>query len=724
MEIGETYPDDHIDKPIPDSKVSRRNIRFFGLMSQQSTKRYNVHFLEDNMIIYITGNKYQTYDLDTKEIRTYDGLDTDGIGSIAVHPSKRYFAVAEKGVSPNVYIRQNPGFKTYRILRRGTELAYAHCEFSSSGDKLVSLGGAPDYTLTVWDWRQERVILKCKAFGQDVYRCSFSPFSDDVIFTGGSGHIKFWKMAQTFTGLKLQGEIAKYGQLELSDAPGFQELPDGKIVSGTEYGTLVLWEGNLVKAHLVMHREDKTPLHNGFIECVFLDEDMIITAATDGYIKWWSLAEIDAAECDEILEVAIAPLKEITIETESGEKAKILNITRGQGFWLVSDLRGRLWRVNTEDYSAQAIINYHSGEITDLALSDAYNMAVTCSTDGTVKVWDYCRQEEYYSQKFDGKALCLDLMRRSEINKGRVLVVGFETGIVRVLQLTDSNIELGMAMKAHDAPVVFAKYAPDQMTLVTAASNGEIFFFEINGHLDLGKCQPICMLKLSDCKRINDLRWNAESTKILVATESGHVYEIERPDPAKVDTHDSYLIENYPMRRWQMKMMEFQMKKNQKKDEEEEEKKRRARLRGELKNEENEEEEDWDPEGITKVCYNEQDDAKNSFIVGTKGQYKGFYYLCNFNSDRPLKAIEMPEDQEIVQLSFNQTGEILIMCFTNGEVRLLNINQPDRYMVIKQHDAHAGGISGAKFSFDERCLVTTGRDGMVFVHAIDKYMVI
>ena len=139
------------------------------------------------------------------------------------------------------------------------------------------------------------------------------------------------------------------------------------------------------------------------------------------------------------------------------------------------------------------------------------------------------------------------------------------------------------------------------------------------------------------------------------------------------------------------------MKKNQKKDEEEEEKKRRARLRGELKNEENlkntftlndiihyrsfqqnEEEEDWDPEGITKVCYNELDDAKNCFIVGTKGQYKGFYYLCNFNSDRPLKAIEMPEDQEIVQLSFNQTGEILIMCFTNGEVRLLNINQPDR----------------------------------------------
>jgi hypothetical protein len=73
------------------------------------------------------------------------------------------------------------------------------------------------------------------------------------------------------------------------------------------------------------------------------------------------------------------------------------------------------------------------------------------------------------------------------------------------------------------------------------------------------------------------------------------------------------------MRVWKMKMMEFQMKKNQKKDEEEEEKKRRARLRGELKNEDNLEEEDWAPESITQVIYNQANDPTNNFIVGTKG---------------------------------------------------------------------------------------------------------
>jgi len=39
--------------------------------------------------------------------------------------------------------------------------------------------------------------------------------------------------------------------LELSDTSGYYEMPDGKVISGTEYGTMILWEGNLVKAHLV-----------------------------------------------------------------------------------------------------------------------------------------------------------------------------------------------------------------------------------------------------------------------------------------------------------------------------------------------------------------------------------------------------------------------------------------------------------------------------------------
>lgn len=35
-------------------------------------------------------------------------------------------------------------------------------------------------------------------------------------------------MARTFTGLKLQGNIGKFGNEELSDVSGYADLPDGK----------------------------------------------------------------------------------------------------------------------------------------------------------------------------------------------------------------------------------------------------------------------------------------------------------------------------------------------------------------------------------------------------------------------------------------------------------------------------------------------------------------
>jgi len=56
--IDEFYPKGHIEKPIEDSKISRRTISFFDVQGQYSYKRYNVNFLEDDVIIFITGNKF------------------------------------------------------------------------------------------------------------------------------------------------------------------------------------------------------------------------------------------------------------------------------------------------------------------------------------------------------------------------------------------------------------------------------------------------------------------------------------------------------------------------------------------------------------------------------------------------------------------------------------------------------------------------------------------
>lgn len=42
-------------------------------------------------------------------------------------------------------------------------------------------------------------------------------------------HIKFWKMASTFTGLKLQGELGRFGKTEYSDIVAIIPMPDEKV---------------------------------------------------------------------------------------------------------------------------------------------------------------------------------------------------------------------------------------------------------------------------------------------------------------------------------------------------------------------------------------------------------------------------------------------------------------------------------------------------------------
>jgi WD40 repeat protein len=151
-----------------------------------------------------------------------------------------------------------------------------------------------DYMLTIWNWKQERVLLRSKAFSQDVYRVDFASEDDGILTTSGMGHIKFWRISSTFTGLKLQGVIGKFGASELSDIASFVQLPDGKVLSSTETGNLLIWDGGMIKCELSM--KDKKPCHQGRIEVVILNEVGFITAGEDGYVRVWDFERVDNAD--------------------------------------------------------------------------------------------------------------------------------------------------------------------------------------------------------------------------------------------------------------------------------------------------------------------------------------------------------------------------------------------------------------------------------------------
>ncbi len=252
------------------------------------------------------------------------GTNTGGIGCVCVHPSRPVFAVCEKGHAPAVRIYEYPSLvsagRRRRLscvggadrgggaqavlheLRGGAERAFSAAVFSPDGAHLATVAGDPDYSLTLWDWDKERTLLHAKAFSQEIFAVAFSPQHEGRLVTSGTGesgaapaialpqrvtriraagHIRFWQLATTFTGLKLQGELGRFGGVDLSDISSFAQLPNGKVggwvdrsvsrmgqrshiataqvLSGSESGHLILWDGTFIQCRIA--RADRTPCH-------------------------------------------------------------------------------------------------------------------------------------------------------------------------------------------------------------------------------------------------------------------------------------------------------------------------------------------------------------------------------------------------------------------------------------------------------------------------------
>lgn len=66
----------------------------------------------------------------------------------------------------------------------------------------------------------------------------------------------------------LQGALGRFGAVELSDVAVFVELPDGKVLSGSEAGDLLLWEGGFIKA--VINRYVAGPASKAVIQALQL----------------------------------------------------------------------------------------------------------------------------------------------------------------------------------------------------------------------------------------------------------------------------------------------------------------------------------------------------------------------------------------------------------------------------------------------------------------------
>ncbi|XP_063081041.1 cilia- and flagella-associated protein 44 isoform X2 [Cavia porcellus] len=767
----------------PDSDIPLDFLELVHSFGYDCRKRANLQVLDSETLMYIAGNQLILLNIKTKEQIYLRSSSGEGIGAIGVHPQKTYFTVAEKGSFPKIIIYEYPSLRPYRILRDGTEKAYAYVGFNCTGALLASIGSYPDYTLTIWNWKEEQPVLRTKAFSQEVFKVTFNPEDEQQLTTSGSGHIKFWEMAFTFTGLKLQGSLGRFGKTATTDIEGYMELPDGKVLSGSEWGNLLLWEGSLIKVELC--RTGTKSCHHGPINQIMLDEGEVITAGSDGCVRIWDFETIDTADTvDETGLLEIEPINELQVGKNVNLFSMIKMNETGNNFWLAQDANGAIWKLDlsfsniTQD--PECLFSFHHGAIEALAVSPVTYLMVTTALDCSIRIYDFASKIPLAQMKFKQGGTALTWAPRTVNYPGAQIVVGFEDGVVRILELydpkgltiftgrkkiLDADIYFKQVFKPHTAQVTALAYDRDGEILATGSKDHTVFFFEVDKN-----CKPIGYIKTPGpvCQLIWSTLSHPEST-LLIICENGYILQAPYPPISEEENnHDahSYEIKDMPIRYFHfssvkskiLRSIEIEKREKQKELKAKEREARRRKLTEEmgedgekaLQEEEKEEEEEAEqeeeeeplpeiffppiPSPILCGFYSEPD----KFWVSLGGYDSGFLYHCEFppydqNSDFKAQKdepfdycfLEDTEDNPIQTITFSVDQSMMFCGMRNGAIRVYVLNQNDlslsslqHYWQFSVHDNNYGCVKRISTSFDDRFLVTAGADSNIFVFNI------
>ena len=590
---------------------------------------------------------------------------------------------------------------------------------------------------------EESVVLRAKAFSQEVYKVEFSPRNPGILYTSGTGHIRFWKMARTFTGLKLQGDIGRFGNVELSDISCFVELPDGKVLSGSESGNLLLWDGNLVKVEI--SRRNHGNCHSGMVESLWLDkgpagETLVASAGADGFIRHWPFEQIDQAQPEEGRPVAsIDCAQEFSVAAGS----RIRDLYRGADRWIVQDDGGALWSLDPQAKTSAPLLAVHAGAVVSVLTSPIENICVSCGADGTVRVVDLKSSRRAASQLFNSPCSSM-LWAPSEIDPQlRTLLVGFADGVVRVVALEGSgdainHVSLKHAFKPHSTSVVAMKLSSSSDRLVTACKDGSVFFLTRSEGLNF---TPICFVQLPSAPTA--VVWNADGLSVIAGCKDGCLYRVHAPgaDGSHPVSHQPIDVTSTFKASLPIDTHAFAVEPPSRPSAAKE------KTEGDSDGEGEEEAQAFVPVKqvfgeITSLLLSSQDRV---FVTLNGPDACGAAWEVEFGQTYPIRYVHthglaaadaapgsvkskngFGEHLATVFLALSHDGKVFVSGSADGAVRLRTVDNTGSKWLFNEsnslqvfsHDLDTGRISGAALTSDCSHLVTSAFDGQIFVHAV------
>ncbi|XP_025191573.1 uncharacterized protein LOC112591851 [Melanaphis sacchari] len=718
-------------------------------------KMFNICAADKHTVVYAAGSYIIMFDINEGKLDFRKCAGNGGIGHITKNPVLSHIAVGENCTNPLIIVYEWPTFKIISVLKDSAKQQNNWLSYSQNGEYLCSQAGEPDNTLTIWDWKKSKIVLKTKSYDQNVSVCRFSNFIPDHLVTAGTGHLKFWKMAKTFSGLKLQGQLGRFGKTEVSNVIGIFSMPDEKVISGCNWGNILVWDKEFIDVEVT--RKFRKPCHSAPI-IMFLyskNDELLTSISIDGTIKFWYYRTVDLAdppENDRVLEME--PSFTISVQDNVGN-AKIMGMCKvddgdnKSNDYFIQDGNGGMWLADIE-MAANAkplrrLAKFHGGEITSLQPSSIGYFIATTSLDGWLHVYDVINKKLIFTHDFKTPITSSIWLPLEIASSGDIFVIGFQTGILKIVAvplkkcieekiLNPTELVEVQSSKPHTSTIRHLSINPSANTLLSGSDDNTIFVYKIKTKPI--KLSPIGMFPLPG--KVTFIQWKpSEKQMVLISCASGHIVEVKVPTSRPSYTTESFLLklESRVIQTMSIKSeiqrqqysFDLEHKKKEKINKKIEKLKiiREKNSNLEIDSEENEE----PPKKCilslpNPVLFAIYTPSEKGIWVSIDGYDAGYLYEYDFNTSRPVMNahIIIPYKNNIPLTAITMFGTdplTILMGFADGRIRLTNVQVKDisdfgDYIEYSIHDNKRGRVNMLCFSHDNCMLYTCGNDGNIF----------
>ena len=518
-------------EPFQNHILSLKNV--FGLNAKVKN---NIWYIRDNVndtcVVYPSGRCLVFHQTNgVRKIKT--GSDnTEGISALCLAPNRKYLAVAEKTkpLSSTVKItdlKKNPPLiKLYETTTYTVKKTISHpgvgshefvcMAFSLDGKYLVAQGGGPEYNLVLWSMEGKTrivdTICTSSVDGDPVFQCSISPDSKTICVTGNG----VFKLLTLDDREKLKVVTDGIGKRDHEPYLSHTWLDEEKLVVSNANGDLFFVEKNEFKFILPSSPSDGLsitaliPYGTGFVcggengvvsifEKSADEKEMYSRSKTLRVMNSTQYKELSETYLDhKILNFNLSPSNENLVLSTSSAQIFTLNISSSDILQKEDDIKFEY-----------LTIPFHSKAITGMDTAIRKPIIATCSTDKTVRVWNYLDNTLNIVKQFPAEAYSIAIHP-----SGLHLVVGFQDKLRFMDILGDDIREQKSFLVRNCGEVKF--------------SNGGHYFAAAHGNVinvyNTYTLQLISALRGHNGK-IRALQWTDDDTRVLSVGMDGAVYE-------------------------------------------------------------------------------------------------------------------------------------------------------------------------------------------------------